>query len=174
MTNNDVLRRIRYILDLSDSRMIAIFGKADLQVTREQVSAWLKKDDDPAFIACPDVQLATFLNGLINDKRGRKDGPQAIPEKKLTNNLIIKKIKIAFDLKADDIMAIMDTVNLSISKHELSAFFRKPGHKHYRKCQDQIMRNFLNGLQHKYRDSIEDTKRETGPWKSGNKSADES
>jgi len=41
-----------------------------------------------------------------------------------------------------------------ISKHELSAFFRKPGHKHYRECKDQVFRNFLNGVQLKYRDNI--------------------
>ena len=46
MTNNDVLRRIRYTFDFSDSEMISIFGLADLEVTREQVSDWLKKDDE--------------------------------------------------------------------------------------------------------------------------------
>ena len=155
MTNNDILRRIRYTFDFKDSKMIAIFGLADHQVTREQISNWLKKDDDPAFQKCSDTQLAIFLNGLINDRRGKKEGPQSKPEHRLTNNIIFRKLKIALDLKAEDILEIMDTTNVRISKHELSAFFRKPDHKHYRDCKDQILRNFINGVQLKYRDNIQ-------------------
>jgi len=151
MTNNDILRRIRYIFDFSDSKMIAIFGLADNQVTREQISDWLKKDDDPAYQKCSDTQLAIFLNGLINDKRGKKEGAQPKLEKRLTNNIIFLKLKIALNLKAEDILEIMESANLQISKHELSAFFRKPDHKHYRVCKDQILRKFLKGAQLKYR-----------------------
>jgi len=101
MTNNDILRRIRYIFDFNDSKMITIFGLAGHQVTRGQISDWLKKDDDPAYQKCSDTQLAIFLNGLINDKRGKKEGPQPEPEKRLTNNIIFMKLKIALNLKAD-------------------------------------------------------------------------
>jgi uncharacterized protein YehS (DUF1456 family) len=151
MTNNDILRRIRYIFDLSDSKMIAIFSQADYEATREQISDWLKKDDDPAFKECSDTQLAIFLNGWINDKRGKREGAQPEPEKRLTNNIVFMKLRIALNLKAEDILEIMALANLHISKHELSAFFRKPGHKHYRECKDQILRNFLKGVQLKYR-----------------------
>jgi uncharacterized protein YehS (DUF1456 family) len=154
MTNNDILRRLRYTFDFGDSKMIAIFGLVNYQVTREQISDWLKKDDDPAFQKCSDTQLAIFLNGLINDKRGKKEGPQPEPEQRLTNNIIFKKLKIALNLKAEDVLEIMERADLRISKHELSAFFRKPGHKHYRVCKDQILRNFLKGVQLKYRASI--------------------
>ena len=154
MTNNDILRRLRYTFDFNDSKMIDLFGLADFEVTRGQVSDWLKKEDDPAYKNCTDTQLAIFLNGLINDKRGKKEGPQPKPEKRLTNNIIFRKLKIALDLKADDVLEIMELVNLRISKHELSAFFRKPDHKHYRECKDQILRNFLKGVQIKYRDNI--------------------
>jgi len=151
MTNNDILRRIRYAFDFSDSKMIALFGLADHQVTREQISDWLKKDDDPAFKECSDTQLAIFLNGLINEKRGKKEGPQAVPEQSLTNNIIFRKLRIALNLKAEDILEILGLAGVRISKHELSAFFRRPDHKHYRECKDQILRNFLKGVQIKYR-----------------------
>lgn len=153
MNNNDVLRRIRYTFDFDDSKMIAIFGLADDQVTREQISDWLKKEDDPAFQECSDTQLSIFLNGLINDRRGKKEGPQPKPEQRLSNNIIFRKLKIALDLKAEDILEILVLANVRISKHELSAFFRKPGHKHYRDCKDQILRNFLKGVQLRYRDN---------------------
>lgn len=151
MTNNDVLRRIRYIFDYDDSKMIAIFALADHQVSREQISDWLKKDDDPAYQECSDINTAIFLNGLINDKRGKKEGAQVEPEKSLTNNIIFRKLKIALDLKDEDILAILELVDFRLSKHELSAFFRKPTHKNYRLCKNQILRNFLQGVQIKYR-----------------------
>lgn len=155
MTNNDILRRIRYAFDFSDSRMIALFGLADHKVTREQISNWLKKDDDPAFQECSDTHLAIFLNGLINDRRGKKQGPQPGPEQRLTNNIIFRKLRIALNQKDEDILEILDLAGVRISKHELSAFFRRPDHKHYRECKDQILRNFLKGLQLKYRPDIQ-------------------
>ena len=151
MNTNDVLRRIRYSFNFEDSKMIAIFGLAGLEVTRAQISDWLKKDDDPDFVKCSDQQLATFLNGLIIDRRGKRDGPQPEPEKKLSNNIIFRKLKIALDLQADGVLEMVNQGDFSISKHELSAFFRKPGHKHYRECKDQVLRNFLKGMQLKYR-----------------------
>jgi len=151
MTNNDVLRRIRYTFNFDDSKMIAIFALAGLEVTRAEISDWLKKDDDPDYKSCGDLQLATFLNGLIIEKRGKKDGPQPEPEKTLNNNIIFRKLKIALNLQADDVIAMINKADFRISKHELSAFFRKPGHKHYRECKDQVLRYFLKGMQLKYR-----------------------
>lgn len=153
MTNNDVLRRLRYTFDFSDSKMMTIFGLADHKVTREQVSDWMKKEDDPAYRKLEDVRMASFLNGLINHFRGKKEGPQPSPEKHLTHNIIFRKIKIALNLKAEDVIEILGLAGLKMSKHELSAFFRNPGHKNYRECQDQVLRNFLNGVQQKYRDN---------------------
>ena len=151
MTNNDVLRRIRYTFNFDDSKMIAIFALAGLELTRAEISDWLKKDDDPDYKNCGDLQLATFLNGLIIEKRGKKDGPQPEPEKTLNNNIIFRKLKIALNLQADEVIAMINKADFRISKHELSAFFRKPGHKHYRECKDQVLRYFLKGMQLKYR-----------------------
>ena len=130
--------------------MINIFSQAELTVSREQVSNWLKKDDDADYTNCSDVQLATFLNGFINDRRGKKEGEQPKPEKKLTNNIVFRKLKIALDLRDEDILEILLLADLRISKHELSAFFRRADHKHFRQCKDQILRNFLHGVQIMY------------------------
>lgn len=147
MTNNDILRRVRYIFDFSDSEMIQIFALADCEVTRAEVSDWLKKDDDESFVSLHDKNLAIFLNGFINKKRGKKEGPQAIPEKKLNNNLILRKLKIALTLKDEDIQELIGMAGMRVSKHEINAFFRNPNHMHYRECKDQFLRNFLQGLQ---------------------------
>ncbi len=151
MENNDILRRLRYAFDFNDAKMIELFGLADYNVNRSQISNWLKKDDDPLFEAMTDKQLAIFLNGFINDKRGKKDGPQPVPEEQLTNNIILRKLKIALNFIDEDIIETVILVGMRISKHELSAFFRKPNHAKYKECQNQMLRNFLQGLQLKYR-----------------------
>lgn len=152
MDNNDILRRTRFIFDLNDSQMIELFGQAEYEVTRAQISNWLKKDDDPYFKGLLDFELATFLNGFINQKRGKKEGPQSKAEKKLNNNIVFRKFKIALNFKDEDILEIFKLVDLRISKTELSAFFRNPNQKQYKPCKDQFLRNFLQGLQIKYRD----------------------
>lgn len=151
MTSNDCLRRIRYLLNFDDEQMSIVFAEAGQKVTTEQIRAWLKKDDDSDYQECSEVMLATFLNGLINLKRGKKDGPQLEPEQSLNNNVIFRKLKIAFNLQADDILSILSLVDFKLSRHELSAFFRRADHKHYRQCKDQILRNFLMGMQIKHR-----------------------
>jgi uncharacterized protein YehS (DUF1456 family) len=151
MKSNDILRRLRYILDLDDTKMIRVFAEAEQEVSREQISAWLKKEEHPDYEECSDVMFATFLNGLVIQRRGKKDAPLPQPETKLNNNAVFRKLKIAFNLQAEDILAILALADVSISKHELSAFFRRTDHKHYRECKDQILRNFLSGLQIQHR-----------------------
>lgn len=151
MTNNDILRRVRYTFDLKDNVMTEIFSLVDFKVTDEQVTSWLKKEDDESFAELSDKELAIFLNGFINFKRGKREGEQPKPEEKLSNNIVFQKLRIALNLKAEDILEILQLVDFRLSKHELSAFFRKPENKHYRECKDQVLRNFLLGLQHQLR-----------------------
>jgi uncharacterized protein YehS (DUF1456 family) len=150
MNNNDIMRRIRYTFDFNDTKMIELFASAELTVTRSQISDWLKKDDDEAYQELSDLQLAIFLNGLINDRRGKKEGDQPIPERRLNNNAIFRKLKIALNLKDEDILAILELAGMRISKHELSAFFRNPTQTQFKQCNDQILRNFLQGMQLTY------------------------
>ena len=150
MTNNDILRRLRYTFNLNDNKVMELFSSGGKVVNRPQISAWLKKDDDPACKELTDVNLAAFLNGFINEKRGKRDGTQPKPETELNNNLIFMKLRIALNLKDDDIITILKSVGLGIGKPELSAFFRRYDHKNRRHCKDQVLRNFLHGLQLKY------------------------
>lgn len=151
MNNNDTLRRLRYTFDFSDSEVIGLFSSGGKEVTRTEISDWLKADDDPDFKPIYDIDLAAFLNGFINLKRGKREGPQPKPEKSLSNNNVLRKIKIALNLRDDDMISIFALAKLRVSKHELSALFRKPDQKQYRPCKDQFLRNFLHGLQLKYR-----------------------
>ncbi|MDA8595250.1 DUF1456 family protein [Flavobacteriaceae bacterium] len=147
MTNNDIIRRLRYLFQFKDQQVVDLFALAEHTVTKAQVNTWLKKEEDPEMVEISDRDLAVFLNGLIIDKRGRREGPLPEPEDPLTNNMIFKKIQIAMNLSSDDIIAKFKAIDKTLSKHELSAFFRKPNHKSYRYCMDQYLRNFIHALQ---------------------------
>jgi len=151
MTNSDLIRTIRYIFDFKDPKMVDLFEAGGLEVKREQVANWLKREEEPFFETIVDIDLAAFLNGFIVENRGKKDGDEPKAEKTLTNNIVFRKLRIALDLKEDDVLEILSSVGMHISPHELSAFFRKPSQAQYRPCKDQVLRNFLRGLQKRYR-----------------------
>lgn len=151
MNNNDIIRSIRYTFNFGDDKMMELFDKAGMKVDRTLVCQWLKRDDDPDFKQIFDFQLATFLNGFIIEKRGPKDDVLPMPEKKLTNNIILRKLKIALSLKDEDIIELLQLSDFRLGKAELSAFFRNPTQSQYRECKDQIMRVFLQGVRKKYR-----------------------
>lgn len=64
----------------------------------------------------------------------------------LTNNDILKKIRVALELKDEDVVKILKLADFEITKSELNALYRKPDHANYKECGDQLLRNFLNGL----------------------------
>ena len=149
MINNDVLRSIRYMLDLSDNKVIEITRLADaaFPIERTDVQAFLKKDDDEGYLECSNTVLAHFLDGLVVQRRGRDETQPPRPvEKRVTNNVVLKKLRVAFELKDVDMHLILASAGFPISKPELSALFRQPGHKNFRLCGDQLLRNFLKGL----------------------------
>ncbi|NKF49888.1 DUF1456 family protein [Shewanella sp. WXL01] len=152
MLNNDILRRVRFVFDFSNEKMVEIFAKANKTVTTEQVIAILKKEDDKGYQACNDLTMCQFLDGLIINNRGLKPGSDVPePSKKLNNNLIFKKLRIALELREEDIIATLELAKFRTSKSELSALFRNPGHKNFKVCGDQFLRNFLKGLSIKHR-----------------------
>lgn len=147
MLNNDVLRSLRYILNVNDAKMVEITRLAGLEVAEADMAAFLKKDDEADYRECEDEVLAYFLDGLIFFKRGRDESRPVLPvEFPVSNNVVLKKLRVAFELKEDDLHAILDAAGFPASKPELSALFRKFGHSNYRTCGDQLLRNFLKGL----------------------------
>ena len=147
MIHNDVLRSVRYMLDISDNKVVDIIKLGGLDVTKEDVLTYLKKDEEEGFVRCPDNVMAHFLDGLVFFKRGKDESRPPVPvELPVTNNTILKKLRVAFELKEDDMHAILKAAEFPVSKPELSALFRKVGHTNYRPCGDQLLRNFLKGL----------------------------
>jgi len=147
MLNNDVLRSLRYTLKASDAQMAEIAALGGCTVDEAGVRAWLSREDEAAYQECPDEAMARFLDGLIYFKRGKDESRPAPPlELPASNNQILKKLRVAFELRDEDLQAILQAADLQLSKSELGALFRKPGHSNYRACGDQLLRNFLKGL----------------------------
>jgi uncharacterized protein YehS (DUF1456 family) len=149
MINNDVLRSIRYMLDLSDQKVVDITRLADpaFVVGKDEVHAFLLREDEPGYLACSDELLAHFLDGLVVQLRGRDERlPPRPVEKRISNNVVLKKLRVAFALKDADMHQVFADAGFPVSKPELSALFRLPGHKNFRRCGDQLLRNFLKGL----------------------------
>ena len=149
MINNDVLRAIRYMLDLSDGKVVDIVHLADANfaITKDDVQGFLKKDEEPGYVECSNHVLALFLDGLVFHRRGKDENlPPRPVEKRVTNNVVLKKLRVAFELKDVDMHQILESAGLPVSKPELSALFRQPGHKNFKLCGDQLLRNFLKGL----------------------------
>lgn len=147
MTNNDVLRSLRYLLAINDAKLVELCSLADYPVELKQILPCLLKEDEEGYEPCSDALLAHVLEGLVFMKRGKDESREPLPvAKRLSNNIILKKLRVAFELKDEDMQAILQSADLPMTKAELGALFRKPGHKNYRECGDQILRNFLRGL----------------------------
>lgn len=149
MTTNDVLRRLRFALKLSDPDMLQMLESAGAPTNRETLDSYFLRDEEAGCAECPESVLAALLDGMILKYRGPRSGPEgapALPPASLDNNMILKKIRVALALKEEDMMAVMKRAGVSISKNELTALFRKKGQKNYMECMDQFLRSFLSGL----------------------------
>ncbi|WP_410015647.1 DUF1456 family protein [Sodalis sp. C49] len=154
MMNNDVLRSVRYMLNLHNDHLLAILALADTVITPQEIAAFVKKEDEPGYLPCPDVVMGYFLHGLIIHKRGKDDSrPAPKIERKINNNIILKKLRVAFALKTDDIRDILQSQDFKVSQPELTAMLRAPDHKNFRLCGDQFLRYFLKGLAARLRKS---------------------
>lgn len=147
MTNNDILRRLRYALNLNNTKIVEIYKLTGIVLTLTELDAFLKKEEEDGYLECSNSYLNHFLDGLIIQKRGQqKNGPENVDKNHLNNNIIFKKIRIALQLKDVDILELLMIGEMKITKSELTALFRNENHRNYKLCGDQVLRKFLSGL----------------------------
>ncbi len=165
MTNNDILKRLRFALDMSDFSLTEVVKLGGKEISESELILYFKKEDEEDYKNCSNSVLTSFLDGLILKKRGpRKNSGKETPEStginipdvssvksSPRNNSVMKKLRIALELKEADIIEIFKKVDFRISKSELSALFRRSDHKNFRECGDQMLRNFIQGLTKTYR-----------------------
>lgn len=168
MDNNDILIRVRYALDIKNQDMMEIFKLGGYEFSKEEILKILTKSKDELDdteenddqIKCNNKMLEAFLNGLITFKRGKQDvkpGQPTPPESSVqksdnVNNMLLKKLKVALQLTTEEMLDILDDGGIAVSKGELGAILRKPGHRNYKECGDNFARKFLKGLTIKYRE----------------------
>ena len=147
MTNNDILRRLRHALSINDSMVAKIIGNTGGEASRSEINRWLKREEDDGFESLSDPMLRRFLDGLIIERRGPRPGGSVTESQQLlSNNEVLKKLRIALELRDDDMSAVFERVEFVVTKAELGSFFRKEGHRNYRKCPEQVLRKFIQGL----------------------------
>ena len=154
MTNNDILRRLRFAFDFAGKNAVRFFNldpSSNAPVDKAGYRARLAKDDDADYVPCSDGELCAFLDGFVVDQRGLRDpAPAPQPPKaddfRLSKNDVLKKLRIALMFREDDMLETLELGGAKLSRGELGALFRKPGHKHYRACGNQVLRNFIKGL----------------------------
>ena len=139
------------MIKASELKLVEIIKMGGGFATLENINSYLKKEDEKGFLECPQDCLSQFLNGLIIFKRGKDETRPPMPLELPTNNVVLKKLRVAFELKDDDIIIFLEQAGQKVSKAEISALFRKAGHQNYRECGDQFLRQFLKGLTNKIR-----------------------
>jgi len=156
MNNNEVLRQLRSALHLDDAGMIDIYKEAGFAMNPATLPMLLKHEDEEGYIPCANQLLVFFLEGLIIHRRGRKEssgGQAPKPSAALDNNTILKKLRIALDLKEEDMLGMINQAGTPLTKADLAPLFHARGHKRYRECSDQFLQRFMQGIAHLTKDA---------------------
>lgn len=152
MTNNEVMKSVRYTLEIKNKEVVEMIKGGGVELSVLDVVDILKSEEDEGFVKCPAETIHAFLDGLILERRGPSDGPaRKFSTATINHNMVLRKLRIAFEMRDTDMIATMRSVGFSISKGEISALFRAPAHEHFMDCGDQFLRNFLKGLTRRYR-----------------------
>lgn len=151
INTNDTLFRIHKALNLSIKQMIEAYTLEEYKIEGSHIESLMARKRDKNFILCSYEELGIFLDGLVTLKRGVSPKKAPIQESvELTNNLVLKKLRIALELKESDVEIIFGLADISLSKQQLASLFRKETHKNFRACSDSLLVSFLEGLDEFY------------------------
>lgn len=144
MKNVNVLVGLCESLPLTADGAAEILTLAGVSTTGAEVLALLSGDTE-----CSNDTLTAFLDGLILRHRGPREGgpaPTAEPGAHITNNDVLKKVRIALNLREPELLSIFAAAGRPLTKHELTPLYRKKGHKHHKRCDDDTLADFFTGL----------------------------
>jgi uncharacterized protein YehS (DUF1456 family) len=151
LKTNDILYKIQKALNLSSDDMMKAYELEAYKMDSEHLDSLLKKRQEKGFKLCSYEEVGVFLDGLVTLKRGpspKKANTDEVVE--LTNNLILKKLRIALELKEAETEIIFSLGEADLSKQQLASLFRKEGHKNFKACSDELLMAFLDGLDEFY------------------------
>lgn len=151
ISTNEILYRIQKALNLTIENMLQAYKLEAYNMEEKHLKSLLSRRQEKDFILCSYEELGTFLDGLVTLKRGpspKKSNDDTVVE--LTNNLILKKLRIALELKESETEIIFGLAEVELSKQQLASLFRKEGHKNFKECSDELLMAFLEGLDEFY------------------------
>lgn len=146
MTRNQILQQLRHVLELKDADMLQIFQRIEAPISQATLRGLLSKPASKSHILCTEQQLSVFLEGLILTRRGPGDKPPQ-PLASLSHNAVLKKLRIALELKEPELLNIFEAGGKPLSRYELGALFRAENNKHYVACSDALLGQFFKGLE---------------------------
>jgi len=151
LKTNDILYKIQKALNLSQEEMLEAYKLADYKMESSHLDSLLKRRQDEGSKLCSYEELGVFLDGFVILKRGpspkKSNNDEAV---ELTNNLILKKLRIALELKEAETEIIFSLGEAKLSKQQLASLFRKEGHKNFKECSDELIMAFLDGMDEFY------------------------
>jgi uncharacterized protein YehS (DUF1456 family) len=151
ISTNEILYRIKKALKLSTEEMLEAYKSEDYDMETSHLESLLKRRLDDGFVTATYEELGVFLDGFVTLKRGpspkKPNDDEAV---ELTNNLILKKLRIALELKEAETEIIFGLADVELSKQQLASLFRKEGHKNFKECSDELLMSFLDGLDEFY------------------------
>ena len=151
ISTNEILYRIQKALNLTTEEMLEAYKLVDYKMEASHLESLLKRSLDDGFSVASYEELGLFLDGLVTFKRGpspkKANDDEAV---ELTNNLILKKLRIALELKEAETEIIFGLADIELSKQQLASLFRKEGHKNFKECSDELLMAFLDGLDEFY------------------------
>jgi uncharacterized protein YehS (DUF1456 family) len=149
VTNNDILRSFRYALELDNPALLECLALSGAKVSLAELAAMLKHEEEPGFEPLPDDLLQALLDGFVIKLRGKREpkpGEKPEPPARLSNNRVLRSLRIALELKDADMLHILELAGMPVTKAELNALFRREDHRNYQPAGNQLLRNFLKGL----------------------------
>lgn len=151
INTNEILYRIKKALNLPTEKMLEAYKLENYKMEASHLESLLKRRLANGFKLASYEELGVFLDGLVALKRGpspkKTNDDEAV---ELTNNLILKKLRIALELKEAETEIIFGLADVQLSKQQMASLFRKEGHKNFKECSDELLMAFLDGLDEFY------------------------
>lgn len=156
MPINDILYKIKTALSLDNESMLKAYALADYSMSVERLESILKRHQDKGYAEASYEELGVFLDGLVLLKRG--PSPKIANKDEvidLTNNLILKKLRVALELKEAELVIIFALAEVPLTNRQVGSLFRREGSKNFKTCSDELLMAFLEGLDEFYYEGVE-------------------
>ena len=154
MKPSEIIQGIKEALNLNRAQIMHIYQLEDFAIDKDRLDSILKNSSKKGSVNATYEELGIFLDGLVQYKRGSsKKGRDE--EVVLDNNLILKKLRAALNLKELELTMIFELAEHTISKSATKDMFRSPSHPKLKECSNSTLKAFLAGLNEFYFDSGE-------------------